>query len=362
MATLNLARQPFVNERPLRRVCSLLIVLACLLVLVNSVLFWRYLSGSAGLRSQLRGVRAEVSAERATIADLERKLAGFDLGRQNRQVLFLNQQIKQRTFGWGLLFERLGEALPLKVRLVSLSPEVLDRRARGNRGVVDERDRVLVSLTGIAADSEQLLAFVDALFTHPSFETPQLMSETRNDRGESVFQLVTSYLPAVTDEAPIRVTSNQGEATREDDGARYDGGVVVRESSTPSAVAGATDEGRVATLPQGEAPLEQPTDPNQGARTAEPQATPMQTGGAPPPRPRATDVRAGRTSSRRDTRPSPTALGGSRFQPGSRAGSPDSSGNGENARGLGRQQPVPRGTLSVPVMPTRNASSPGGRR
>ena len=82
--SLNLAREPFVNERPLRRISRTLWVLGIALALINAFLFWRYLSGSSELRGQIRETRAAISEEQQILAALDRDLAAFDLDDQNQ--------------------------------------------------------------------------------------------------------------------------------------------------------------------------------------------------------------------------------------------------------------------------------------
>jgi Tfp pilus assembly protein PilN len=95
-ALLNLAREPFVNFRPIRRLTWILWVLAGLLLILNTVFYWRHFSGQGQRRDLLEELEVGSEREQAEIARLERELAGLDIDAQNQQVVFLNSRIAQR--------------------------------------------------------------------------------------------------------------------------------------------------------------------------------------------------------------------------------------------------------------------------
>jgi Tfp pilus assembly protein PilN len=118
------------------------------------------------------------------------------LSKQNRQVEFLNSQIAKRTFSWSRLIDRLAEVLPNTVQLRRVTPVVNDpddaRRARRD---FDGQQTVSVELVGVTSSNEAILEFVDALFEHPSFVSPDLSSESRRQEGLDQFSLRVIYLP-----------------------------------------------------------------------------------------------------------------------------------------------------------------------
>jgi len=59
---LNLAREPFVNFRPIRRLTWILWVLAALLLVANTVLYWRHFSGQGQRRDLLEELEAAVDS------------------------------------------------------------------------------------------------------------------------------------------------------------------------------------------------------------------------------------------------------------------------------------------------------------
>jgi len=101
--TLNLARRPFANLRPLRRLAIGLWALGGVAAAAALWLFAAYLSGSAEKRAELGRLQEVGAAESQKIAGLEGELGRFDLAAQNREVAYINDRISERTFGWLLV-------------------------------------------------------------------------------------------------------------------------------------------------------------------------------------------------------------------------------------------------------------------
>lgn len=199
---LNLSRRPFLNTRPVTRVALLLWTLGALLLLGNVTLFWNYLAGSTEKREELARMEQQVERERESAGRLQARLAGLDLGQQNEQVAYLNRKIAERTFSWSLLFDRLTETMPDNVRLISLQPGAIGGEERpGRRPAVRDdaplaSDRVRLGIVAESKSDEEMLEFVDNLFAHPAFDRPNLLQESRNERGDRVsFTLHVTYLP-----------------------------------------------------------------------------------------------------------------------------------------------------------------------
>jgi Tfp pilus assembly protein PilN len=247
---LNLARQPFVNSRPLVRLTVLLWVAALALAGGNLWLYYQYLTGSTETRARLAEVEDATEASRRQAAELEGQLAAFGLGQQNDVVTFLNSKIDERTLAWGRLFDRLAALLPDDVRLLSLSPRAGDRegRRRGGSATAGERPRVELEIAGEAKTDEALLALIDALFRDPAFERPNPQRETRGKSGPLRFDLTVDYLPET--EAALEAEAAAGEAV------------------TAEAGAGEADEGEAATATEGGDAV-----PAAGAEPAEPAGT-----------------------------------------------------------------------------------------
>ena len=126
---LNLARRPFANARPVVRGATLLWVLGAALLAGNILLYRESLSGRSGKGAELVALEQQLETMRREPADLANRLQEIDLQQLNTQVQFLNSRIRERTFGWSELFDRLTEVQPREVRLTASVPAPLS----GNR-------------------------------------------------------------------------------------------------------------------------------------------------------------------------------------------------------------------------------------
>jgi hypothetical protein len=200
-SSLNLARRPFVNSRPVVRTALALWLLGLLLLLGNVYLFWNYRTGSADKRGEIEQREAEIGKEQETIRQLEAQLDGMDLEQQNALIDFLNRKIDERTFSWSLLFDRLAKVMPNDVRLKRLTPVTSAQqqerlRAQGasaQRSVAE--GQVLLSITAQSKSDEALSRFVDNLFVGP-FRNPNVSREVRDEDANLVeFEVTVVYLP-----------------------------------------------------------------------------------------------------------------------------------------------------------------------
>lgn len=194
----NLAREPFANTRPLRRLSALLWLLALALAAWNIQAYFASGAGATARRAELERLRTENVESRRRIDTLEADLRRADLERVNLQTEYLNQRIAERAFSWNLLFDDLVAVMPRQVRVQRLAPEGFrdDRATRAGRAPHSAERRVALRISGEAGDDESLLEFVDRLFAHPAFDAPNLASESRNRTGGLDFELTVGYRPA----------------------------------------------------------------------------------------------------------------------------------------------------------------------
>lgn len=230
---VNLARRPFANTRPLRRVAMALWVIGAVLAVAAAILYWRSLFGIEGRRAEIAAVERSIADEQRRLDASEAALARLDLRRQNVEAAFLAARIRERTFPWSALFVHLAEVLPRQVRLVSLSPQAAERgdsqRSRSRHpGSAASAGRVQLSMTGAAASDEALTELLDRLFASQRFSHPTLPTE-RREPGYISFALAVSYLPpgpasrraaAPSPPSPSLVEAGRGPAAPPAGGAR----------------------------------------------------------------------------------------------------------------------------------------------
>jgi Tfp pilus assembly protein PilN len=197
--SLNLARRPFVNSRPVTRAALLLWLLGALLLAGNVSLFWSYLESSQETRVKLAKVERDIAAERQKISALSGQISGLNLDQENRQVAYLNRKIAERAFSWSQLFDRIAEVLPQGVRLLRLSPQnVVEKESGGRQSgppAAEKNTPITLLVTGQAKSDEALSQFVDKLFAHPSFAEPNLAHEAREEDNLLRFELKVLYIP-----------------------------------------------------------------------------------------------------------------------------------------------------------------------
>lgn len=206
---VNLARRPFANIRPLRRLGVVLWIAGAALAVVVGLLYWRSLFGIEGGQEKIAALERSIADERRRLAAAESALAGMDLRRQNVEATYLGARVRERVFPWSALFEHLAQVLPRRVRIVSLAPQAADPRplrrsvrtadlaSRSRRpGSLAAGDRVYLQMTGVAADDEALTDLLDRLFASQWFTGPSLPAERRGEHGQIEFTLGVTYLPA----------------------------------------------------------------------------------------------------------------------------------------------------------------------
>ncbi len=212
MNVVNLARRPFENLRPVRRLSALMWVVGGLLMFANLWLYWGHLTGFSATRGQLADVRELIDGEAEKLDQVEADVAALALDSQNQTVSDLNQLIEKRVFPWSLLFDRLEGILPHEARLLGVRPEGQEikiakrqqstrsasTRRRGrqpSRARAEEPTGIVeVGLNGVARTDEAVLELIDALWNDPTFDKPSLKGERRNQTNEIDFSLNVEFL------------------------------------------------------------------------------------------------------------------------------------------------------------------------
>lgn len=161
---LNLSTKPQQNRRPFIAAAVLIGVIAVLALVVLSRA--AYLSWNAN-----RDVRAEISTFdqqiRGTSAQ-QAELAAYFRSPRARDVLdranFLNSLIDERSFPWTDIFQSLEQTLPDGVRVVSISPKLVNGRAE------------LKLIVG-AVNDQQKVRFLKAMETSKYFSNLEIVTE-----------------------------------------------------------------------------------------------------------------------------------------------------------------------------------------
>ena len=214
---LNLASEPFVDRRVVQRTAGLLVAAGLVLVAINAFAYWTYFTGEGAMKRKGQDLARQIEEERELVLALDGGMTGIDIDGLNQRIRQVNQQIVERRFEWSRLFDQLGDVLPDAVRLVSLSPQFGDQRARTTRTPIrgsrrGEDHAVLLEMRGVAKSSEALLEFVDRLYADASFQTPNLTQEAKMAGGFLRFSLSARYLAGVEAAAPAGKGAEEAEA------------------------------------------------------------------------------------------------------------------------------------------------------
>lgn len=154
-APLNLARQPFRNERLPTLLLGAGLVALALATARHATIAWELVPGRArDVSGELASLEAEARGLRAEAAGLRDLAAPADTV---AEWLAVKQLVDRRAFSWTGLFEALEEALPPGVRLVAVQPSDSDKGAE-------------LTLAAQGRSSEDALALLQSLQAHSAFE------------------------------------------------------------------------------------------------------------------------------------------------------------------------------------------------
>lgn len=182
----NLASSPFLNTRPVWVVGACLTLLALGLTAMSVAEFLVKREEEEELSARLKVLEERRTVLSREVEALNRSLAGVPWKTLQADAAALRQIANKRGWAWTGLLADLERVLPWDVRLVSISP------------AVDEKGRVRLALTGVAAGREAWLQLLTRLFEDGSFSEPVPNSEeapsATNPQGYR-FQLTVRYLP-----------------------------------------------------------------------------------------------------------------------------------------------------------------------
>jgi Tfp pilus assembly protein PilN len=240
----NLARAPFENARPVRRLALALWILA---FLATATALWIATTArrEVGTRQQaLTRATAEAAAARESATRLRARLETENLAERNARTEFLNARIAERAFSWTELFDALGEVLPRGVRVQNLAPQGFSSR-QGQGG--NATSHIGLKISGEAETGEALLDFVDRLYVHRAFRDPNLSREATRKDARLDFTLAVAYRPGwLEGGSPLTAESGAPAATTSPTAAAAAGAERSRPGAAPTASA---DSPRAVALP-----------------------------------------------------------------------------------------------------------------
>jgi len=174
---LNLSTTPQPNNRPFLAGAALLGTLGLIALAVLSLSAYKSWQANRALRVDLAHWQREILADREQQQGLQAYFQSPAAQRILDRAAFLNSLIDERSFPWTKIFMDLERTLPAGVRVVSISPKLVNGRAQ-------------VQLEVGAANDDGKIAFLEAIEKSKVFSGMQVTQEHRSDQVGSTDKIV----------------------------------------------------------------------------------------------------------------------------------------------------------------------------
>jgi hypothetical protein len=169
---LNLATAPQENRRPFLAAAAVVGTLGLLALAVLSIAALKSYEGNRDLRADIAQIEVAMQADQQHQRDLEAYFRTAPAQQILDRSAFLNGLIDERSFPWTKIFMDLEQTLPPGVRVVSISPRLVEGRAE-------------VTLEVGAATDEGKIQFLQAIEKSKVFSGMVVKDERRPDLAAS---------------------------------------------------------------------------------------------------------------------------------------------------------------------------------
>ena len=180
---LNLAARPYRDYRPVYAVVVVVSLITAYLMLGNFGAYYDYVHDTRDTRTGIAKIERETSQERERADMVERRLAALDLRLLDDQTRFVNAKLRERSFSWSVLLDRLESILPNDVRIMSVAPAFAPDGS------------VTLALAFESKSGEGMLTTLGNLQKDPRFAKPFPHSERTVQSGLYVFDIGVQYFP-----------------------------------------------------------------------------------------------------------------------------------------------------------------------
>ncbi len=183
--SLNFAKRPFRNDRPIIATVAIAALLGILLLALNVRDYYAFKKSTAGSVAEIAKLNAEADRADERAARERSRLANVRLKDLQIESLRLNTLLKEREFSWSLLLNRLEHAIPDEVYITRLGPTVFPT---GDA-------ELTIDFVGRGPDS--IVKTLAALAKDPYFREPVPSSESDPAKGAPegfTFHLSVRYL------------------------------------------------------------------------------------------------------------------------------------------------------------------------
>jgi hypothetical protein len=180
---LNLATAPLANKRPFLAAAGLCGTLGVLLLLLLSHGAYKSWRANRDLRAEIAHWETEIRANKQRQATLQEYFRSPQAQQVLDRAAFLNSLIDQRSFPWTKIFMDLEPILPPGVRVINISPKLVNGKA-------------LVTISIGAASDDGKIKFLESLEKSPAFSKVQVQGERHQDQVTSTSDKITLELTA----------------------------------------------------------------------------------------------------------------------------------------------------------------------
>jgi hypothetical protein len=167
---LNVATAPQENNRPFVAGATIVGVFALLALLLLARAAYASRRANVELRQQTAQLEQQIQADEIRQQELEAYFNRPDVKQIRDRAEFLNSLIGERAFPWTKIFMDLETTLPPGVRVVSITPKLVNGRAD-------------VSMVVGAANDESKLKFLEAVEKSPNFSGVTVDDEKVSEQG-----------------------------------------------------------------------------------------------------------------------------------------------------------------------------------
>ena len=175
---LNLARQPFVNQRPLLVASSVAAVVVAALTFVNVYRVSDALDRHRLLTQRMAENRVEAAAARDATRALREGVGKDEVKRVKQVARSFWDMIQKRRLSWSRLLDELAQVLPKDVKVQSVVPSV-------------QENYVNLIIKGYAKSDEAMHQFLNQLYDRP-FSNARLLDKERS-QGMTWFNATCRY-------------------------------------------------------------------------------------------------------------------------------------------------------------------------
>ncbi|HEX9303045.1 MAG TPA: hypothetical protein VGA31_01200 [Thermoanaerobaculia bacterium] len=186
--TLNFARRPFRDYRPVYFVAGATLLLGAILFGINASLYGQFRRDVADTREEISWLEKRQARANAAADEAKNALRAYELSELSTESRGLLRLVEERQFSWTTLLSRLEKVLPAEVRLSRLQPRF------------EDAGKIEIDIALVGRGPESVVHTLTALARSPYFAAIELKSETRPESKQGVpegytFSVTTSYAP-----------------------------------------------------------------------------------------------------------------------------------------------------------------------